>query len=418
MKRSILFLTTLLTFLFLQTAFSQVRYNGWWQSNLYIFEDLQENRFWNYYQGLQFRLSPENNEDLYLNTFLRVAYRADLKEWEERVYNLYGNWNLGQNYQVRLGRQFLYRGVINGTMDAVTLSGRFARNLQLSAVVGTEAPYNRELKITRWNEGGAVGGFASYRMPWNNSLEVSYFQKTRKPELTDQEADTSSELYWQQLGTTLVGYFNKRLNYYVRFDYNLLKDSYQTLRGRLMYIQDRWLLSLEYNSQRPRIYEDSFFNIFKVYAHNQIRGAFQYRLKEYDLGVQFIHTAYDVSDFYILFKDKKDNNDVRLVGSIGHNKYGTLGVIYQTGFGGENIGYFADLRYSILSNLTFRLFNSYYNYERATTNVGEDALAFMAGLGYRLNERLMLDGELQQSSNNLYKNDLRGLLRFTYILGN
>jgi hypothetical protein len=383
---------------------AQVNVSGWLQSNMYVFEDDQEKQNWNYYQGFQFRVSPQNNSNLYLNTFFRVAYLNQPADWEERFYNLYLSWKIKENYRLRLGRQFLYQGVINGTMDAAVISARVLKKLQFHGVIGMDATLDRSFELLKWEDGNVLGGYLSYRLPWQNSIEVSYFQKQR-----------SDELYWQQIGSSFFGYLNQNVNYYVRFDYNLLSEKYQIFRGRLTYLQPKWSISAEYNSQRPRIYEDSFFSIFKVNAHNQIRAAFTYRLKNFDLGIQALQTVYNVSEFYILFKD---DNDLRLIGSIGIPRYGNIGVILQNGFGGDNLGYFADLRYEFLPGLTARFYNSYYNYERATTNISQDALAFMGGLRYRLKNQILFDAELQQSSNNIYKNDVRLLARITYLFNN
>lgn len=392
MKRLILVSILGFSFLLTKTSYSQVKVNGWLQSSLYAWENLNEDKQWDYYQGLQLRIAHEQYSDLYFNTFLREAYRGDPQEWKERVYNLYVNWKFYRNYKLRVGRQFLYRGVINGTMDAGVLTGKVARNLLVSAVVGTEAPYERTFKVRQWDDGNVLGGYLAYNLPWKNSINVSYFQKQRE-----------SDLYWQQVGSALDGFLFEKLNYYARFDYNILSSYYQAMRYRLTYYETKWSLGVEFHSQRPRVYEDSYFNIFEIEAFSQIRSAGTYRFGNYEVGLQYLYTQYE------------DDNDNRVIGSIGHNKYGTLGIIYQNGYGGENIGYYADIRYEIIPNLTARLFNSYYNYERAYTNISEDALAFSAGLKYRLKNILILDGELQQSSNTYYKNDLRGLLRLTYL---
>lgn len=404
MKRTLQIFLILLLLIPSQMVVAQVNVSGWLQSNMYVFEDDQEKQNWNYYQGFQFRVSPQNNSNLYLNTFFRVAYLNQPADWEERFYNLYLSWKIKENYRLRLGRQFLYQGVINGTMDAAVISARVLKKLQFHGVIGMDATLDRSFELLKWEDGNVLGGYLSYRLPWQNSIEVSYFQKQR-----------SDELYWQQIGSSFFGYLNQNVNYYVRFDYNLLSEKYQIFRGRLTYLQPKWSISAEYNSQRPRIYEDSFFSIFKVNAHNQIRAAFTYRLKNFDLGIQALQTVYNVSEFYILFKD---DNDLRLIGSIGIPRYGNIGVILQNGFGGDNLGYFADLRYEFLPGLTARFYNSYYNYERATTNISQDALAFMGGLRYRLKNQILFDAELQQSSNNIYKNDVRLLARITYLFNN
>jgi hypothetical protein len=152
-----------------------------------------------------------------------------------------------------------------------------------------------------------------------------------------------------------------------------------------------------------------------VNPYNQLRLAGNYRVKEYEFGLQLLQTVYDVHAFYVLFKD---DNDLRLVGSIGHQKFGTLGLVLQNGYGGDNLGYFADIRYEFLPNITARLYNSYFNYERTSVNISEEALSFLVGLGYRYKKVLLLEGEVQQSSNNIYKNDTRGLVKLTFLFGN
>jgi hypothetical protein len=381
---------------------AQVKVGGWLQSNLYAWENLQENQQWDFYQGLQLRITPQKFSDLYANTFLRVAYRGDPAEWEERVYNLYLNWGNTRKYRLRVGRQFLYRGVMNGTVDGLEVSGTFFRNLRAVALVGMEAPYERSFDIKKWDDGNVLGGFLAYRLPWQNNLEVSYFQKQR-----------SSELYWQLLGATFHGFLSEKLNYYLRYDHNLKSEGYQEMTGRLTYYETKWSLGIEYNSVKPKIYEDSYFNIFNVNAHNQFRAIFNYRLnKDFSTGLQWLHTVYDPAAYYVLFKDTDDN---RLIASLAHRRFGAFGIIYQNGYGGENIGYYADIRYEFIPNWTARLFNSFYKYERAFTSISQDALAFSLGLQYRLQTRLLLDAEIQQQANGYFKNDYRGLMRLTYL---
>lgn len=391
MKRLRMFLFVCLIGLFVASGFSQVRVRGSVQSSLFGWENLQENQQWDFYQGLNLRITPENYSRLYVNTFLREAYRGDPAEWQEKIYNLYAHWNAGKNLRLRIGRQFLYRGVINGTLDAALVQGLISKKLQVQFVAGLEAPTDRSFSLRKWDEGNVLGGYLNYSLASRHRVEVSYFQKSRHDAIA-----------WQQVGTTLSGNAGQKVNYYARADFNLLTSDYQTLRGRLTYYQKRWTVSAEVTSQKPRIYEDSFYNIFEISAFNQLRTSATYRIGKYDLNLQYLFTLYE------------EDSDSRIIGSVG-SSFGMLGLIYQTGFGGDRIGYFGEIRYELLPHLTARLFNSYYNYERAYTNISEDALAFSGGLSYRLKNSLILQGEIQQSSNTYYKNDWRGLLRFTYL---
>ncbi len=374
-----------------QISYAGVSVRGFLQSSVYGWENMQSERQLDYYQGLQLRISPESHPGLYFNTYLREAYRGDPAEWQERVYDFFVNWDAGKNYRFRIGRQFIYKGVMNGTFDAAVFSGRLINRLQYNVLAGTVATDSRSFKIREWDDGNVIGGALSYFLPLKSKIELSYVQKQRQ-----------SDLYWQQAGGTLDGFIRDRINYYARFDYNILKSDYQTMRFRLGYLVNKWSLSAEYNSQKPRIYEDSFFNMFDIKAYNQVRTAFTYRLGMLDFGLQYLYTK---------FEDDANN---RIIPSVT-SKYGTIGLIYQDGYGGKNIGYFGELRYEFFPNLTAKIYNSYYNYERTEVNISEDALAFSAGLTYRLKQMLILQGDVQQMSNTYYENDWRGLFQLTYL---
>jgi len=391
MKNLRIYVLVCLIALFTTMGFSQVRVRGSVQSSLYGWENLQENQQWDFYQGLNLRITPENYSRLYVNTFLREAYRGDPAEWQERIYNLYAHWNAGKNLRLRIGRQFLYRGVINGTMDAALLQGQISKKLQVQFVAGLEAPVDRTFSLRKWDEGNVLGGYLSYHFLGRNRAEVSYFQKSR-----------NEKTVWQQIGATFSGSAGHNIDYYARTDFNLLASDYQTLRGRLTYYQKRWTASVEVNSQKPRIYEDSFYNIFEIKAFNQLRTAATYRVGNYNLSLQYLFTLYE------------EDSDNRIMASAS-SSFGTLGLIYQTGFGGDNIGYFGEIHYEIFPHLTARLFNSIYNYEQAYTNISENATSFSAGLSYKFRNVLNIRAELQNMSNSYYKSDFRGLLRFTYI---
>ena len=84
-----------------------------------------------------------------------------------------------------------------------------------------------------------------------------------------------------------------RLLYNAELSYNLEKSEIQAGRLRLMYLIERWTVSAEYNNQKPRIYEDSYFNIFELVAFNQIRASASYRLGgRYSVGAAYLHTSF------------------------------------------------------------------------------------------------------------------------------
>lgn len=390
MRKLSLFVFFLLLFILFQTSSAQIFLRGYLQSSLYSWEPSQT-QLNDYYQGLRFRIGAASHPGIYLNSYLRLARRGNPADWKEKVYNLYLNGRLSKQLQFRLGRQFLYAGAITGTFDGLWLNGRVLPDLNFRLLVGTVAPYQRTFEALDWDQGNALGAFASYRSPAIGKLEVSFFQKYR-----------SGAAYWRQVEAALTGQYRNALAYFARVDYNLLSSEFQGMRYRLTYRQPCWSLSGEYNSQKPRIYEDSFFAIFEVEAYNQFRLAGTYNISRLQLGLQYLYTILE------------EDNDQRLIGTVSY-RYGTIGLVYQSGFGGDNLGLYGDVNYPILPRLWLKLYSSYYNYERAMTNLSQDALAFSAGLRYRLGELFVLSGEVQQSSNAIYKNDWRGLFRFTYL---
>ena len=409
MKPSRLYPILTLILFFSLPLFSQVRISGNLQSALYTWENSAENQLYDFYQYAQFRWQPSQNPDFYLGTYFRFArigqerlsgnqiyaQDEDVYSWDDRLYNLYLHWKTtNKRLMLRLGRQFVYQGVINGTLDGLLASVKATDDLTVKIFAGLEAPENREFKLRDTDDGTAFGGYASYRLPWQNKFEVSYFQKMRK---VSQGNTTETETVWQLLGFALNGQ-TKNLYYQAYYDQNLKSKELQGMRYRLTYYWRQWSIMGEYNSQRPRLYEDSFFRVFNIKAYNQIRAGATYDINRYQVGLQYIFTDvhYSESNQFLL--------------SLG-NPWGHIGLVLQTGDAGENVGAYGQIRYPVMAQLTVKAYAAYYNYERQTTVVSEDAIGLSAGLEYRPIELVSLEGEIQQSNNSLFKNDTRGLFR-------
>jgi len=370
----------------------QVRVDGQAYSMLYAWENATSNQQWDNYHGLKLRLRPENNNNLTVKANLRFARRGDPGEWDERIYNAYVDWSpKGRHVQARAGRQFMYRGVINGSVDALWLRTQPLRNLEVQAITGFRVPLDRSANVQSWVDGGVLGGFASFRFDRQSHFDVSYVQRQR-----------SGKVAWRQLGSALNGAFPGGWYYQMRVDYNLEQSEVQTLRVRAYYNAGRWLLSGEYNNERPRVFEDSFFNLFELNGFDQFRGGVTYRLGLYRVGAQFTHTSFEASNH---------NDRIEVTAA---NRWGTLGLIYQNGFGGDNVGVFGDVRYDLVHNLTVQVRSSHYNFERRTISIDEDATSFSGGVIFRPVPSLALNAGIQQSLNTFYSHDFRALFKVNY----
>ena len=375
--------------------FSQVNYSGSLRSSFYTFEtptDTSKIKQLNYYQALQLRVSPEKYSNVYLSTFLQVAKRGD-QDWDEKVYNLFADWKAKNNLKFRFGRQFVYQGVINGTLDGALVSAIPTKNLNVKLFGGLSAPPARDFDVLKWDEGNVFGAYASYRFPWDVKLDLSFFQKNR-----------NKENVWQLFGAGLSGKY-RGVYYLAKLDHNLLTEELQGMRYLLNYFYKKWSFSAEYNNQKPRIYEDSYFRIFEVKAYNQFRGGVNYNLNPVQVGVQYLftHVEYD------------QTNQVIVTAGI---PWGIIGFVYQDGFGGKNTGLYGELRYDVFEQLTARAYSSYYNYERQSTIISEYATSYSGGLEYRPVKSLSLQADVQQSINSLYEDDVRGLFRLNYFFSN
>jgi hypothetical protein len=178
------------------------------------------------------------------------------------------------------------------------------------------------------------------------------------------------------------------------------------MRFRLNYLLTKWNLFAEYNSQRPKIYEDSFFQIFEQTAFNQIRAGGGYQIGNYNIGLH---------DVYTMYEENESTNQIHATVS---GTYGMIGLLYQSGYGGDNTGVYGAIRYSVLNNLILHVRSSYYQYERQTTAISEDATAVSGGITYKLSSSWQVKAEVQERINSYYNNDVRGLFRIRYAFNN
>jgi len=371
---------------------AQSSVSGQAYSALYVSEDSTGTQLWDTYYGLRFNAAPTADRSLRVKGDFRVARRGDPEDWKEKVYSLYGEWRApSRNVNVRFGRQFLYRGVLNGSVDGAQVTARPSRDVDVGLVAGVAVPYDRSLDLQSWNDGGFLGAFSSYRFSEGSRADLSYVQRI-----------SSERVVWRQLGASVAGSLSKNLLYNTQVDYNLESSDVQVARVRLMYIVEEWTVTAEVNRQLPRIYEDSYFNVFEHEGYNQGRAGVHYRFGQYGVGGQFLYTMYH---------EDKSANAVLLSFD---TPWGTVGTALQGGYGGDRTGLFGEIRYDVVPELTLLARSSYYSYQRRSLSIDEDATALSGGVRYRPSRPIVIQGEVQQSMNSYLDSDVRALLRIQY----
>lgn len=392
MKKKTMFLVAILAAFSFSQLEAQFKMSGALQTWVYAWENPAKNQQNDFYQGFQFNMSNQSYKNLSLKTYFQLMYRGDPAEFGGRAYNFLINWkNNSRNFNMRFGRQFVYSGVINGTIDGLYLSYHPVSTVTVRAVAGIEAPYDHDFKLQKWSDNNAMGAYISVNASEKAKIDLSYFQRAN-------DIETS----WQQLGASMNGQLVNNLFYTGVYHYNMKKSEYQGMRFRLLYRFMPLSLSVEYNDQKPRIYEDSFFRIFKLYSYTQIRSQLSYDWSNLQFGLQYLNTSYESGE--------SDNQIVLSLSSM----WGNAGVLFQDGYGGKNLGFYGDIRYDITDMLQARAYASIFNYQRQTLEISEDAVSYSFGLNYKLQQNISLRADVQQASNSFYKNDWRGLLFFNY----
>jgi hypothetical protein len=371
---------------------AQFSVRGGLQTWVYTWSQPDQDRNVDFYQGVQLDLRHQQYRQLGLRTYLEFNYIQQREDLGIRAYNIYATWrDDSRAWQINLGRQFLFNGVINGTIDGINITYRPSSDWRFRVVGGIEAPFDRGWMLQNFENHNAFGAYAAYTPGPLINADLSYFQR-----------QNSGGLTWQQAGTRLYGELLDNLHYQGVYDHNLLSGNYQGMRLRFLYLISDFGFTVEYNDQMPRVFEDSFFRIFELEAYSQARTQVTYDFARYQFAVQFLYTMY-----------AEDADDQQVVVSVS-GPYGTIGGVFQDGYGGENIGAFGDVRYNLTPELLLRAYASVYNYRRYAVQISQDAIAYSLGATYRFLPNLALRLEGQQASNGYYSQDWRGMLFLNY----
>lgn len=352
------------------------------------------------YQGLNLRVRPSQAVDF--RTHFRFARRFDRLEdgyrWDEKVYQAYADTRIaGRTLVARLGRQFVYKGAVNGTFDALTVRYQ-PSGWDIQAMAGLAAPVDRTLELLGTDEGQALGFYAGRQFGKALRANVSWFNRTR-----------SDMTAWHLAGGGLSLRLSDNAFVQSELDYNLEQEVVQRFRGRAWFETDRVVFTGEAGVQKPQIYQDSFFSIFQLTGFSQARLGVGYKVGGGRIGYQFIGTRFDdVAD------GESDTSGESLLTWTG--KWGTLGAIYQGGYAGDRVGLYADARIDVMKSLALSVRASRLEYERRSISLDEDATAFSAGLTFRPNAPFWCQVEGQRSLNNRFDQDTRLFVRAGYTL--
>jgi len=379
------------------------------------------------YQTIQLSVAGEK---LSFNTYLQGFndFAGPVKnDGIMRVYNMYFKLsNIGQLADVSLGRQAIFAGVGNGTIDGGLASLKFLDS-RLKVVGYYGALPSERYKLAMINNAGdnyMTGGQLAASPADFARISVSYMQKHLRPETyVGIRRDSLFNPYPIEIKPSAAAeeYLSGDVNLeygdvasgYGRYDYDLLseKNSRMQLFARVkpfgsMKALEPLSLTGEYIQRDPRLFYNSIFSVFTFNS-----------LKEYEVGAEYaIRSHWQVFAKYgaVSYNDATQNQVT--VGANGEHV--SLSVTRDNGDGGELSAASLNLGYPLLENkLTPTLLLGYAHYKLSEySSKLDDALSVAVGAVYRPSRVFSVDAQAQWIQNKIYSSDMRFFVRVNYLL--
>ena len=372
------------------------------------------------YQTVQLSLAGENMSfHTYLQGFNDFA--GPLKNnGYVRFYNFYMKYaNAFDMVDISLGRQAVFAGVGNGTIDGGMASLRFLDSrLKVLGYYGALPSDEQKFEMNSSpGDNNMFGGQVIAQPIDEGRISFSYMKKNMKPEtywairkdslfnpvLTEISPSATSEEYL----SGDVSFDVDRISAYARSDYDLNQEQLSRIQffTRLK-VTEPLSLTGEYIHREPRL---SYNSIFWVFAYNTI--------SEYDIGAEYaICKDWQVFGKYGSISYGDDNSNQVTVG--GSMKYASASFSWNTGYAGDLAAVSVNAGYPLLDNqLTPTILISYAHYKLSTGAPMSDALSGAVGAVYRPMPALSLDVQLQGIQNKVYSNDVRLFIRGSYYIG-
>lgn len=421
MKRIVLLLLTLLPLSIVSAQLFQARLvssaYGWQRFDTV---GVSSNHLFGH-QSLQLSLATQN---VSLHSYMQGYndFQGPLKNDPQfRLYNLYvkGSDILGL-VDVSAGRQMVFAGVGNGTIDGGVASLKFFdSSIKLTGYYGFLPPPRYKAEVIRDRSDNLMTGSQLVISAFDFlQASASYVRKRIQPEsynatrrdslfnpyIVEIKPSASAEEYASGDVNIEYGGF---VSAFARYDYDMLleKTSRMQIFTRVKPLDDLGITA-EYLRREPRL---SYNSIFWVFAYNT--------LQEWELGTEYALTSsWQVFGRFGSLSYGDENSNRITVGING--RYISLSVTRNAGYGGEISAASMNAAYPLFDNtLTPTLLVNYAQYklnESATKLDG--ALSVGAGAVFRPFPTLSLDAQTQWIQNKIYKNDVRIFVRASYFL--
>jgi hypothetical protein len=336
-----------------------------------------------------------------LSIFARGRVASDLSKKlpsdpDLRIFGAYLEYAVPRNWLIaRAGRQFVYAG-----LGAVTLDGAkfdlMHKGFTLTGYAGSTPGlsfYDLD-EVSSWKKSNAYGGRLKYAGHRNLMVGASFQQRN-----FDNNLDS-------ELGGLDFSYSHKICNIFGRADYDfffkklsllIIRPSLKTASGHS--------LNLEYLYHRPSLPLHDMFSVFNGKPYHEVRLS---------PVIKFKHDIYGLGS--LTYTKYKGDDNTRF--SLGASYLGqSAGFMFSDGYGGRQIGGFANVTYCPMKKLQLYLHGDSFNY-KINKDDSDYTPSLAAALGgyLTLMDGLQTRAEAQLLSNRDYKYDTRFYLRIEYSL--
>jgi hypothetical protein len=372
------------------------------------------------FEPLAFRGSEESETNVFLYQFLR--FEAKIKEYNNLSFNYDTRalTNLQHDIEsefrfrvnrlslsaqdlfsgfldIEAGRFFYHPGVTFGSLDGLDLVLKPTQNLRVKLYGGVESHLYRSYRVYNLEDATAYGGSIKYFNLAQTDIQASYLEKKR-----------NENTQWQITGLHLSNYSLRDWKFLLQTHYDIANS-----RMQRFFFSTRWTPSkdmhfyLNLKQQHPEIYADSYYNDeekfgkFTNYERAGLGGTF------------YLSREYWISADYNYFRIEGGNGH-KIIASVS-NYNGTVGVVYETGDLGDQLGFIVSYGYEFIPGLVGSLAFDYQRYRFSEIYSYEDQFANSLRLNYKITDQWRIDFVYQLLSNRFKDTDHRFLNHIHFI---
>jgi len=374
------------------------------------------------YQSAQFSISQD---DFTFSTYLQGwnDFSGPLKNnGRIRLYSLSLKWrNIAGVGDATVGRQAVFAGAGNGTIDGLSATARFFdKRVKVLGYVGALAPAGMKGEIIDNPSKNAMFGAQVVAMPVDfGQVSVSYTNKRIQPEAyTALRRDSLFNPILVEISPTarIEEYVSADVSAeygmvygYIRYDHDLQFEKMSRVQvfTRVTPV-DRIGITGEYLKREPRI---SFNSIFSAFTYNS--------LEEFEIGLEYDVHFLDGVRTFARYGEVSYGDEISQQYTFGANwKYLSASASSLSGYNGRINAATINGGYPLFDNMltpTASFTYGYYKLNRYQAK-RDPALSASVGAVYRPMPILSVDTQVQWIQNKIYKNDVRVFLRASYLL--